>query len=79
MPYSFVDEPPSVTVKGGNAHINIEGHPKDVVVPIHVLRQFCEVAVSSIERWERERAVKHAVVPLCELCVRHNLPRDVSH
>lgn len=69
----LVDQLPTFEIRSDNFRITLSDG-QAFAVPMHVMVP----ALAEIGRLKRqwEGRAQIAVVPLCELCIRHNLPRD---
>ena len=68
---TFINEPFDVSIVGGNAVLRYECGDQ-TVVPIRVFREMVGRAIVALAQHDTK---PDNVIPLCDLCVRHNLPR----
>lgn len=72
---TFISDPFVVSIVSGNAVLRY-ACGEQTIIPLHVFRDMVRRAKDAIAAHD---AKPDNVIPLCDLCVRHNLPRMGAH
>jgi hypothetical protein len=60
---TYIDEAPVADIRGGVVVVTLKGKKRpSVCVPVHVAREFCEITLRRLDKWDAEQAGR--VVPL---------------